>query len=300
MPHFQVSVSLSADKVEELEELFFEVGGTNWNIFLDQGGFQGIASGVYTSEEEARADWNRLGPYIEELLGKRDPLFEVLPEVDWKESYKDHFQAWSFEGMHWVPVWEKDTYPVPEGEAVVWLDPGMAFGTGNHESTRLCLESLVEYLQTQDRNGLPRGTDSCCDAGCGSGILAISAKRLGIAHVSGFDIDADAVRISRENSELNNLAEKIDFWVGDLDSGFKNESYDLVFANILASVLLDQPVKLMDAVNPGGRLILSGILSIEVPEVQRVYECCRQEMAREGTLTVQNLGEWSSVIVDFD
>ena len=101
------------------------------------------------------------------------------PDADWRDSYKAHFHAWQFGRLHWVPVrGARETFSPPPGDAVLWLDPGLAFGTGNHETTRLCVERLVA-LAASDPASLPRsyaghGKLRVIDAGCGSGILALS------------------------------------------------------------------------------------------------------------------------------
>ena len=297
MSLYQVSISITGEQVDQLEDLLLEVDDGHWNIFLDQDSQLGMASGVYESEEDARKTWKVIGPFFGELLGSVEPVFEELPDTDWKDSYKDHFKPWNFEGLHWVPVWERDNYEVPAGDAVVWLDPGMAFGTGNHETTRLCIEALIEFLHRSDRS-LKELT--CCDAGCGSGILAISAKKLGMGSVCGFDTDSDAIRISHENAELNQLTGEIDFLVGDLTTGFKNQSYDLVFANILGVVLMEFPEQLLASANAGGRLILSGILTIEVNQVEFEFRAQLEKMGLTGTFSRHELGEWSDVVIDLN
>src|SRR4030095_8213160 len=102
-----------------------------------------------------------------------EPSHRTLGDVDWRDSYKEHFHAWRFGRLHWVPVWERDKHIVPPGDAVLWLDPGLAFGTGNHQTTRLCVERLVTLAEERGTGGV------VIDAGCGSGILALSAALLG-------------------------------------------------------------------------------------------------------------------------
>lgn len=300
MSLFQVSIPIAGDQVDPLEGLLFEVDDGHWNIFLDQDTQVGTAAGVYEDEAEARETWRKIGPFFEELLGELDPSFEELPDTDWKDSYKEHFQPWNFGGLHWVPVWKRDDYPAPDGEAVVWLDPGMAFGTGNHETTRLCIEAMIEYLDRQQRAGRFPGELSCCDAGCGSGILAISAKKLGIGSVVGFDTDPDSVRISYENTELNQLDGEVEYFEGNLMTGFRSQSFDLVFANILAVVLIEFAEELLTVVNPGGRLILSGILTIEARNVEHTFRERLHNCGRAGRFSRHELGEWSDVVIDLE
>lgn len=298
MSLFQVSFPVAGEHVDSLEELLFEIDEGRWNIFLDQDTQVGTAAGVYETEKDARSAWKFFGSFFEELLGPLNPTFELLPDTDWKDSYKQHFKAWSFKGLHWVPVWQKGEYELPDGEVVVWLDPGMAFGTGNHETTRLCIEGLIDFLEQPTTRDSDLGSLTCCDAGSGSGILAISAKKLGLGSTVGFDTDADSVRISHENTQLNDLTGEVDFFVGDLVSGFKDQTYNLVFANILAVVLIEFADELIHSVKPGGRLILSGILTIEVNNVEHTFRRQLEQLGVKASFSRQELGEWSAIFID--
>lgn len=299
MPLFQISFRISAVELEWLEELLCELEDTRWNLYLDQDSQEGQATGIFEDEREAREAWSWQGPLFEEIMGTCNPEFTSLPDRDWKDSYKDHFRAWNFEGLHWVPVWEKESFSLPAGDAVVWLDPGMAFGTGNHETTRLCIEALIDFLGQCRTHGRGPEALSCCDAGCGSGILALSAKVLGIGEVLGFDNDPDAVRISYENTALNGLGGRIDFHVAGLETGFQDRGFDLILANILAPVLRRYARKLLLAVNPGGRLILSGILTSEAEEVRHCFGDEMKAIGLTGAIGMESLGEWSGVMIDF-
>jgi ribosomal protein L11 methyltransferase len=145
----------------------------------------------------------------------------------------------------------------------------MAFGTGNHETTRLCALRLID---TAFEWGATVKNRSVIDAGCGSGILAISAAKLGFGNVSGFDIDNASVQISRENAAVNGLGETIHFSAGALEASLPGKQADLVLANILADVLMQNADLLLGSVLPGGKLVLSGILAIEIGSVRNVFE----------------------------
>ena len=133
--------------------------------------------GIFQGELEAESRWSELESALPaKPLGER--AVRRLPDSDWKNSYRDHFRAWTFGRLHWVPVWERETFRLPAGHSVLWLDPGMAFGTGNHETTRLCIERLVEFEESVAGGRSPVDV-SVVDAGCGSGILALSASLLG-------------------------------------------------------------------------------------------------------------------------
>lgn len=241
--------------------------------------------GYFETAEAAGIAWRTLVRIADAEWAGVEPQIRELPDVDWKESYKAHFKASKFGRLHWVPVWERETFTLPAGEEVLWLDPGMAFGTGNHETTRLCCERLARHAEKRGRAG------SVIDAGCGSGILALSAAKLGFTAVAGFDNDPEAIRVSRENAGLNGLTGKVDFQVGDLITGFQGRRADLVLANIQSDVLVRFANELVSAVAPGGELVLSGILSRELDEMRTRFS----EIARGWTLESRGLGEWADL-----
>jgi ribosomal protein L11 methyltransferase len=216
------------------------------------------------------------------------PTVRPLGDQDWKESYKAHFKAWRFGRLHWVPEWERATYCVPPGEVVLWLDPGLAFGTGNHESTRLCCERLVTYAEKRETESGRKKEGSVIDAGCGSGILTLSAALLGFRDVAGFDNDPEAVRVSGQNAALNQLAGRVRFFVGDLVTGLAGRQAELVLANIQADVLQHFAAELIGAVAPGGTLVLSGILAAEGASVRATFATA----APGWNMTSRVLGEW--------
>jgi ribosomal protein L11 methyltransferase len=169
----------------------------------------------------------------------------------------------------------------------------MAFGTGNHETTRLCVERLVELAAASARRGVEIAPKRVIDAGCGSGILALSAALLGYRDVAGFDNDPEAVRVSEENAALNGLAGQVKFRLGDLVTGFAEGPGDVVFANILANVLIHYARELTAAVAPGGTLILSGILAVEVEQVKAAFAAVAPEWRQDS----RTMGEWSDVLL---
>jgi ribosomal protein L11 methyltransferase len=168
---------------------------------------------------------------------------------------------------------------------VLWLDPGMAFGTGNHETTRLVVERMVGIAARTGAQG------RVIDAGCGSGILALSAVLLGYGNVAAFDNDAEAVRVSEENAELNGLSGRVEFYVGDLISGLAGRQAELVLANIQADVLMRFANELCAAVAAGGSLVLSGILSQELERVRTTFVA----LVPAWEIETRILGEWSDL-----
>lgn len=174
-----------------------------------------------------------------------------VAEEDWAESWKAHFHALRV-GEHLVvcPSWE--SFTPRDGDLVVSLDPGMAFGTGYHPSTRLCLLALEKYL----RPGV-----EVLDLGTGSGILAIAAAKLGAGSVLALDIDAEAVGVAAENVEQNGLAEAIQVAHGTLEWGLYPGRFDLIVANLTARLLGGLAGPIRESLKPGGLLIAAGIVS---------------------------------------
>lgn len=282
----EITIYVSQEEFAILEEAVFEVEDvTRWNLFEDFEAKGYRVQGIYETEAEASAAWLELSGIAQVAV---EPKLREIQDSDWKDSYKEHFKPWAIGPLHWVPVWLKDEYVLPGGHEAVWLDPGMAFGTGNHGTTRLCVERLIEARERLGVDSL--GGLNVVDAGCGSGILAISAKRLGFGAVTGFDNDPDAVRIAIENGELNGTPE-VPFSVNDLVSGFSNKPYDLVMANILAVVLIEFCQTIALVVAEGGTLILSGILTYEAEKVKEAFAPLRAWR----DIQIHELGEWSSV-----
>ena len=288
----EIKIEIPPAAVEGADLAMLELGVEGWSILEDVIAKRAWIVGVFSTRSEAEARWVELSPM---LAGENPggPEIRELAEAEWRDSYKAHFKAWKFGRLHWVPVWEKDTYVVPKGDEVLWLDPGLAFGTGNHETTRLCVERMVEYEREMISSGRDVAGMAVIDAGCGSGILALSAAKLGFRNIEGFDNDPEAVRVSDENAELNELQGCVTFFVGDLVSGLRGRSAELVLANILADVLIRFAHELGAAVAPGGRLILSGILAAENELVRKAF----REAAPGWPMDFRILGEWSDVVL---
>ncbi len=249
MPLLEVKTEIPAAAAGDADDLLLELGLENWSVLEDAIVKRAWLVGICAAEDQARAQWNELAPAlaavgVETVEG---PTFRAMADADWRDSYKAHFHAWQFGRLHWVPIWEREKFVLPPGDAVLWLDPGLAFGTGNHETTRLCVERLVSLAEEQGTAG------RVIDAGCGSGILALSAALLGYRDVTGFDNDPEAVRISEENAALNGLGGRVHFLVGDLTSGLAGETgrADILLANIQADVLMRFAAELVAAVAPG-------------------------------------------------
>jgi ribosomal protein L11 methyltransferase len=180
---------------------------------------------------------------------------ETVAEQDWVRLTQSQFDPIPISPRLWiVPTW----HDAPDSSAInLKLDPGLAFGTGSHPTTRLCLRWLDARLQ---------GGETLLDYGCGSGILAIAAVKLGAARVDGVDIDAQAVTASHDNAELNAVDARF-----CLPAELAPAQYDIVVANILTNPLKGMAPLLAGRVRPGGQLVLSGILAEQADEVMAVY-----------------------------
>ena len=194
------------------------------------------------------------------------PLNErVIEEEVWQESWKRHFHVLRI-GRRIVicPTW-REHLPKPD-EIVIRLDPGMAFGTGHHPTTRMCLEYIEALVQPGHR---------VLDVGCGSGILSIASAKLGSAEVIGYEIEEAAARVARENAVHNSVESVVSTIHGSLGDQVEHErGYDVVLANISAKVVSDLSAELADAVVPGGHVVVSGIIGSRRDEV-----CGKLELA---------------------
>ena len=280
---FKVEISPAA--VPDADNVLLELEATGWSVLEDVVGQQAWIVGICPSPPGAVAAWQEIVPHLAAagVALRAGPVQRILADADWRDSYKAHFKTSKIGRLNWVPVWERETFKVGPGEEVLWLDPGMAFGTGNHETTRLCCERLVDYATHRGSAG------QVIDAGCGSGILALSAASLGFRQVIGFDNDPEAIRISEENAALNGMAGRVDFRVADLVTGLAGCKAGLVLANIQADVLMRFAGQLCAAVE--GELVLSGILGRELAEVTEVF----MRAAKGWQVDSRVLGEWADL-----
>jgi ribosomal protein L11 methyltransferase len=287
MAVYELKAEVALGSVLAIEELLAEKEDQCLMVIEDKPSGRAWLTGYYASRDAALAGWNELAAFLDPDWLATNVTINELADKDWKESYKEHFKAWKFDRLHWVPVWERDTFRLPEGEEVLWLDPGMAFGTGNHETTRLVVERLVKIAAH-------KGTDGrVIDAGCGSGILALSAVKLGYSRVAAFDNDPLSVEVSKQNAGLNALDRAVDFYVGDLVDGLAGRQAELLLANIQADVLNRFAQELLGAIAPGGTMVLSGILATELTQVRESF------VARALSWSVDSriMGEWSDLVL---
>ncbi|MGN5076718.1 50S ribosomal protein L11 methyltransferase [Aeromonas veronii] len=183
---------------------------------------------------------------------------EQLEDKDWVREWMDHFHPMQFGERLWIcPSWRD----VPNPDAVnVMLDPGLAFGTGTHPTTALCLQWL---------DGLDLTGKTVVDFGCGSGILGIAALKLGAARVIGIDIDPQAIQASRDNAARNGVADQIELYLPAEQP--QDVEADVVVANILAGPLRELAPLIAGHGKPGSLMALSGVLESQAPELETIY-----------------------------
>jgi ribosomal protein L11 methyltransferase len=190
-----------------------------------------------------------------------------VPARDWSESWKRHFKPLDLGPRLLVkPTWSRR---VPKkSQALVVLDPGLSFGTGQHATTRFCLQQLVALRDPA------ASSQSMLDVGTGSGILAIAAVKLGYQPVNAFDFDPDCVRVANENTELNGVAEVLTVTHDDITQVPKKpkQRYSVVCANLIYDLLIAERDRLLARVAPGGSLVLAGILETQFTLVRKTFE----------------------------
>lgn len=207
-------------------------------------------------------------------------------DTGWADAWKQYFEPLQIgRGLWIVPTWRPEFVP-PEGALVLRMDPGMAFGTGQHATTSGCLELLVD-------DTMARGAARVLDVGCGSGVLGIVCAQLGSSEVLGIDIDQAAVDATLENAALNGVADRVQSSTTPLDD--VTGTYDIVLANILAHTLTAMADTLLARVAPGGVLMLSGILLEQVADLRTHFEA--RAAAAQRSLEVcgeRARGDWTA------
>ena len=226
--------------------------------------------GLFDAEVDSQAIITLLNQIVPDVAVS-DYKVEQLEDKDWVRAWMDQFKPMQFGDNLWIiPSWSQP----PEPDAInLMLDPGMAFGTGTHPTTSLCLTWLDQHA--------PKNID-VIDYGCGSGILALAAQKLGAASVAGTDIDPQAITASLQNAERNH--ETIPF---KLVKDFNSEPVDLLVANILAGPVKELSGEFDRLLKPGGTLVVSGLLATQAEGLIKHYRSIGIELS-----TFEQLDEW--------
>ncbi len=226
-------------------------------------------------------------------LGRLKIETRILNDEDWANNWKQYFKPFTVSDKIIIkPSWEELTES-SDGKTVLEIDPGMSFGTGQHHTTRLCIEQLVKHMKA--------GTE-VLDMGCGSGILSIASILLGADKATGVDIDENAVRTAKENAALNNICEdKFTVYCGDVtgDEGLQNaigcNRYDMIAVNIIAQIIMGMSFTFPKFLKKGGLVIASGVIKKYVNDVVENFKALGFEI-----LEINNSEEWVSITARYN
>ncbi|NMT62360.1 50S ribosomal protein L11 methyltransferase [Marinobacter orientalis] len=274
MPWIQLQIPADPDNADQLEDLLMEMGAeaVSMEDAADQPLYepdpgttplwhQTSVTGLFGAERDIEALCAAVKDAWHQQTQQSLPDIDVtlVEDKDWEREWMEDFKPLSFGERLWiVPSW----HDAPDPHAAnLLLDPGLAFGTGTHPTTALCLEWL---------DGHDVSSRQVIDYGCGSGILGLAALLLGADHVIGVDTDPQALEASRENARRNQIEEaRLDLF---LPADEPDTMADIMLANILAQPLIGLAPSLAAKVKPGGDIVLSGILSNQAREVMEAYE----------------------------
>lgn len=218
-----------------------------------------IVTGLFESTEETEALLEQVKATLVDC--EYSLSAETLEDQNWSRTWMDHYQPMQFGERLWVCPWHVDP---PEPDAVnLRLDPGLAFGTGTHPTTSLCLSWLDKHCADHT---------SLLDFGCGSGILAVAALMLGVQQADGIDIDPQALEASRINAKANHVSDRLQLFSAKQHDKLDAKQYEIVIANILSGPLVELAPTLAGYTCPDGEIVLSGILIEQADDVLNTYE----------------------------
>ncbi len=271
MPWLQITFECEKSHTEALEDALLTIGASAVTL-RDAADQPVLEPGVgetplwtevkLTALFDAQVDTDRVLLELITLLPFDLPSLriEILEDRDWERSWMDHYQPMLFGERLWIcPSWQQP----PQSDAVnLLLDPGLAFGTGTHPTTSLCLQ----WLDSWNLKG-----QTVVDYGCGSGVLAVAAILLGASHVVAVDNDPQALDATLENARRNYCADKIQVQTPEQALERKIAPVDVVLANILAKPLMELAPRLTELVVAGGQLLLSGLLIEQAEAVKQAY-----------------------------
>jgi len=272
MPWLQISIHTTQNHAEQAEDILLQYGACSVTLkdaadepILEPAPGETpiwqdiIATGLFNETENQQ----QLLLNIEAALAdiERSISSEILQDQNWTRSWMDHYHAMQFGERLWVCPWHIDP---PEADAVnLRLDPGLAFGTGTHPTTSLCLSWLDQHIQQQK---------TLLDFGCGSGILAIAALLLGLEQADGVDIDPQALEASLANAKANQVEERLHLFSSEQFSAeHDQQQYEIVVANILSGPLVELAPILAGHTLADGDIVLSGILVEQADSIIEAY-----------------------------
>jgi ribosomal protein L11 methyltransferase len=265
-----------SNALDVLSSLLFELGAGGLETKDERRPVQVIAAFPPSVDHWTLVDQVK-SALADHQIGTTSVELKTYEPVDWANHWRQHFHPIGFGPLWVVPTWLE---PPPSAQKVLRIDPSMAFGTGLHATTALCIERIIELSVPGE----------VLDVGTGTGILALAALAMGAERAVATDNDPDALTVAAENAELNGWTSSVE--LSGKDVARIGGTYPLVVANILAGPLVELAPALSRRVAPGGRLILSGILGTQAEEVVKAYEA---EGLIDATVTPRD--EW--VRIDF-
>ena len=304
----EISVSTTTLAVEIISNIFIELGSKGvmiedpsdfhlqgqdplaWDYMekevFDFGHEDVRVIGYFSSEEDINEKISEIEKRLDYVksLGLDTGTLEIykreVKQENWENEWKKYFNVQKVSDSIVIkPSWEE--YTAKEGEKIIDIDPGMAFGTGTHETTRMCINAIEKYMNKGD---------SLIDIGCGSGILSIAAAHLGAEKVIAVDLDKLAVKVSKENVNLNEFSNTIDVRYGDLTDVI-DEKADVIVANIIADIIAKLSENIADFIKDGGYFISSGIINDKKDFVISKLKENNFDIIEEN-----NDGEWNCIV----
>ncbi len=300
MKYIQVTITVSEGTVEEAVGKLFSLGLDQVEIMDEQIGFSMEAESASKNPDRTQLDSPQPGTgrppqirlYFQKDQEQKKKLYDVFSHKDleetlvddkeWKYKYKEDCRVVPLTSqVRVVPSWEREKEKIMEKD--IFLDPGMAFGTGHHETTLMCSKLLARKLSPGE---------TLLDIGTGSGILAILGQRLGASKVIGIDIDSDAVKVARENVALNKAQQVVTIQQGDLTQGLnpEEEKAHVVVANLIAEVVVSLGEQIGKYIQKDGYFIASGILREKEEMVVRALRDFGFQLEE-----VRRKGDWCAI-----
>jgi len=259
----------AVEDIRDIQELMSRKNPYDWD-YIDESLItaENIRNNVTLYLDDTDEGRNTLNQIREEIanadIGEYELVIKTIDDSEWKDKWKEYFKPTRItERIVIKPTWEE--YAPESGDLVIEMDPGMAFGTGAHPTTTLCIRLLEKYIEP--------GSDTVLDVGCGSGILSVASALLGAESVVAVDIDPVAVEVTKENAERNGVADKIAAMEGDLTKGLSVKA-DIVAANLMADLVIMLSKDIVAHLSGKGIYISSGILADRKNEVTAAIEAC--------------------------
>ncbi|GIM32537.1 50S ribosomal protein L11 methyltransferase [Paraclostridium bifermentans] len=304
----EITIKTTTEAVEAITNILYEqnVGGVSiedpkdfkfqkkheydWDFVEEEifnSGYDGVIIKTYITEErDVSDDIKLIKEKIEGLkefgidVGEAIVELSQVDEEDWANEWKNYYKPAKIgEKIVVKPTWED--YEAKDTDLIIELDPGMAFGTGTHETTSMCIRELEKYVKPESK---------VFDIGCGSGILAIAAAKLGAKDVLAVDLDEVAVKVSKENIELNKVEGSVNALHGNLMEVVKDKA-DIVVANIIADIIKILAKDIKQFMKDDAVFISSGIIHAKVDEVKETLTQNGLEIVH-----VESLGEWNAIV----